>query len=159
MSIKVASVDHILFLLVFFGARLVFDRPSYFQMDTDTDAYSPSPGTSSESARVPDDFYSTVRNPVAGTKTWPQVSAESPIDVDDSDLNVTISNLPEKLGFSKEFQEELEKVGGSSQSLAVRLLESHDTETLGFKAGQLCVTPEQLKFYTQTLDAGPMVTR
>ena len=115
-------------------------------MDIDSDAYSPSPGTSSESARVPDDF-STVRNPVAGAKTWPQVSAESPIDVDDSDLDVTISNLPEKLGFSKEFQDELEKVGGSSQSLAVRLLESHDTETLGFKVGQLCATPKHLKFY------------
>ena len=127
-------------------------------MDIDSDAYSPSPGTSSEPARVPDD-YSTVRNPGAGAKTWPQVSAESPIDVDDSDLDVTISNLPEKLGFSKEFQDELEKVGGSSQSLAVRLLESHDTETLGFKAGQLCATPEQLKFYTKTLDSGPMVTR
>merc|ERR1712041_33260 len=76
-----------------------------------------------------------------------------------SDLDVTISNLPKKLGFSKEFQEELQRVGGSSQSLAVRLLESHDTENLGFKAGQLCATPEQLNFYTKILDAGPMVTR
>ena len=134
-----ASVDHILFLLVFSGARLVFDRPSYFQMDTDTDAYSSSPGASSEPAQVPAD-YSTARQLGAGAKTEPQVSAESPIDVDDNELDVTISNLPEKLGFSKEFQEELEKMGGNSQSLAVRLLESHDTETLGFKAGQLCAT-------------------
>ena len=27
-----------------------------------------------------------------------------------------------------------------------------------FKAGQLCATPEQLEFYSKTLDAGPMVT-
>ena len=91
-------------------------------MDTDSDTYSPSPGTSSESARVPDDSSSTVRNPVASAKTWPEVSAESPIDIDDSDLDVTVSNLPEKLGFSKEFQDKLERVGGRSQSLAARLL-------------------------------------
>ena len=97
-----ASVDHILFLLVFSGARLVFDWPSYFQMNTDSDAYSPSPGASSEPAQVPAD-YSTARQLGAGAKTEPQVSAESPIDVDDNELDVTISNLPEKLGFSKEF--------------------------------------------------------
>ena len=128
-------------------------------MDIDSNTTSPSPGTTSESAPVPDDSSPTVRDLVASAKTWPEVSAESPLDIDDSDLDITVSNLPDKLGFTKEFQDELEKVGGSSQSLAARLLESHDTETLGFKAGQLCATPEQLKFYTQTLDAGPMVTR
>ena len=54
-------------------------------MDIDSDTYSPSPGTSSEPAQVPAD-YSTARHPGAGAKTEPQVSAESPIDVDDSDL-------------------------------------------------------------------------
>ena len=65
--------NYISFLLVFSGPRLVLIVP-YFQMDINSDTYSPSPGTSSESARVPDDF-STVRKPVAGAKTLPQVSA------------------------------------------------------------------------------------
>ena len=69
LGYKLRAVNHILFLLVFSGARLVLIDP-YFQMDIDSDAYSPSPGTSSEPARVPDD-YSTVRNPGAGAKTWP----------------------------------------------------------------------------------------
>ena len=70
-------------------------------MDTDSDAYPHSPGASSEPAQVPAD-YSTARQLGAGAKTEPQVSAESPIDVDDDELDVTISNLPGKLGFSKE---------------------------------------------------------
>ena len=128
-------------------------------MDIDSNTSSPSLGTTSEPAPVPDDSSPTVRDLVASAKTRPQVSAESPLDIDDCDLDITVSNLPDKLGFTKDFQDELEKVGGNSQSLAVRLLQSHDTETSGFKAGQLCATPEQLQFYTKTLDSGPMVTR
>ena len=122
-------------LLVFTDARLALDHPSYFQMDSDSSKPSPSPGTTSEPARVPDDSSFTERDLAASAKTWPEVSAESPTDIDDIDLDVTASNLPDKLGFTKEFQDELERVGGSSQSLAARLLESHDTGTIGFKAG------------------------
>ena len=53
-------------------------------------------------ARVPADS-SAGRDLLAGAKTWPEVIAESPTDIDDLELDVTISNLPEKLGFSKEF--------------------------------------------------------
>jgi len=39
-------------------------------------------------------------------------------------------------------------------------LNSFNLEDSGtFKAGQLCAPPEQLEFYSKTLDAGPMVTR
>ena len=72
-------------------------------MDIDSNTTSPSPGTTSESAPVPDDSSPTVRDLVASAKTWPEVSAESPLDIDDSDLDITVSNLPDKLGFTKEF--------------------------------------------------------
>ena len=91
--------------MVFTGAHLAFDRPSYFQMDTDSNTHSPGPGTSSEPARVPDDSSFSERDLVASAKTRPEVSAESPTDIDDIDLDVTASNLPDKLGFTKEFQD------------------------------------------------------
>ena len=44
--------------------------------------------------------------------------------------------------------------------LVQRLLNSFNLdEKESFKAGQLCNTPQQLEFYTKTLDVGPMVTR
>ena len=132
-------------------------------MDKDSDRVPPvppSPGTSSQKmAPVPVDSPPAVGDLVAGAKAGSQVSAKSPTDLDDRELDITIANLPDSLGFTKEFQAELERVGGNSHALAVRLLQSHDTGDTGFKAGQLCATPEQLQFYTQTLDAGPMVTR
>ena len=71
-----------------------------------------------------------------------------------------MSNLPEKLSFSPEFQAELEAVGGNIHSLPTKLLNYFNLDNSGkFKAGQLCATPEQLEFYSKTLDAGPMVTR
>ena len=50
-------------------------------------------------------------------------------------------------------------VGGNVHSLAVKMLNSFNLEDLGkFRAGQLCVKPEQLEFYSKILGAGPMVT-
>ena len=78
--------------------------------------------------------------------------------IEDFDINVL--NLPEKLGFSLEFQEKLKSVRGSVHSLAVKLLNTFNLDELGsFQAGKLCSTAEQLEFYSKTLDAGPMVTR
>ena len=70
-----------------------------------------------------------------------------------------MTDLPEKLGFSPEFLEEIKAVGGNPHYLAERLLSAFNLDDLGgFRAGQLCGTPEQLDFYTNLLDAGPMVT-
>ena len=83
------------------------------------------------------------------------------LDQDDqSDLlqNCQVS-IPELLGFSKEFKEALESVGGCCHSLAAKLLDSHTSENSSFVAGKLCSTREQKDFYTKTLDAGPMVSR
>ena len=61
--------------------------------------------------------------------------------IEDFDINVL--NLPEKLGFSSEFQEELKSVGGSVHSLVVKLLNTFNLDDLGsFKAGKLCSTAE-----------------
>ena len=98
---------------------------------------------------------------LGGVKSTPEagtISPSSQLQVEDFDI--TVSNLPEKLGFPPEFQEELKSVGGSIHSLAEKLLNSFNLDATGsFKAGKLCNTPEQLKFYSKTLDAGPMVTR
>ena len=90
--------------------------------------------------------------PEAGTLSPPSQSMVEEFDI-------TVSNLPEILGFSPEFQEELISVGGSVHSLAVKLLNSFHLDDMGsFKVGKLCSNPEQLEFYSKTLDAGPMVT-
>ena len=70
-----------------------------------------------------------------------------------------VAALSEMIGFSPEFVMEVEKVGGDSMELCHRLLRSHSSEDLEFRAGQLCSTAEQLHFYKHTLDAGPMVSR
>ena len=65
-----------------------------------------------------------------------------------SEFDITVANLPEKLGFSPEFQEELVAVGGNIHSLATKLLNSFNLDDSGkFKAGQLCATPKQQEFY------------
>ena len=69
------------------------------------------------------------------------------------------SSLPELLGFSKEFQEAYASVGGSVHTLAEKLLDSHSSENSNFVAGRLAHTEEQKRFYIETLDAGPMVSR
>ena len=73
---------------------------------------------------------------------------------DDSHLS-----LPELLGFSHEFQEAYAAVGGSVNTLAEKLLDSHSSEKSNFVAGRLAHTEEQKRFYIETLDAGPMVSR
>ena len=76
------------------------------------------------------------------------------------EFDITVANLPEKLGFSSEFREDLKSVGGSVHVLAEKLLNTFNLDDSGsFKAGGLCSTAEQLQFYSKTLDAGPMVTR
>ena len=94
-----------------------------------------------------------------GVKTTSEVGTDPPIHPD-SEFDISVNNLPEKLGFSVEFQAELKSMGGDVHSLATKLLNSFNLDDSGkFKAGQLCATPEQLEFYSKTLDAGPMVTR
>ena len=98
---------------------------------------------------------------LGGDKSTPETGAISPpsnIEVDNFDI--TVANLPEKLGFSSEFRDELKAVGGNPHYLAERLLNLFNLDdTGGYRAGCLCGTPEQLEFYTKILDAGPMVTR
>ena len=95
-----------------------------------------------------------------GVKSTFEVGTISPPLPSSEEFNISVANLPEKLGFSPEFQEELVSVGGNVHSLAVKLLNSFNLDDSGcFKAGQLCVKPEQLEFYSKTLDAGPMVTQ
>ena len=79
-------------------------------------------------------------------------------DYDDLfDVSVSLQSL---IGLPPDFCEALESLGGCSLSLATKLMSSHDTSGSGeFVAGQLCGTEEQRKFYSQTLDAGPMVSR
>ena len=91
-------------------------------------------------------------SPSGGVKSTSEVGT-------DEEFDISVNNLPEKLGFSPEFQAELEAVGGNVNSLAIKLLNSHNLADFGeFKAVQLCSTPEQLDFYTKKLDSGPIVS-
>ena len=98
---------------------------------------------------------------LGGVKSTPEAGTLSPPTQSKVDeFEILVQNLPEKLGFSPEFQEELKSVGGNIHSLAEKLLNSFNLDDTGrFKAGQLCSNPEQLDFYSKTLDAGPMVIR
>ena len=68
-------------------------------------------------------------------------------------------NLQSLIGFPPDFCEALESLGGCSLTLANKLMSSHESDNGEFKAGKLCGTEAQRKFYTQTLDVGPMVSR
>ena len=82
-----------------------------------------------------------------GVKTTSEVGTDPPIHPD-WEFDISVNNLPEKLGFSVEFQAELKSMGGDVHSLATKLLNSFNLEDLvTFKAEQLCATPEQLEFY------------
>ena len=98
---------------------------------------------------------------LGGVKSTPEAGTQNPPTQSKVDeFDILVQNLPEKLNFSPEFQEELKSVGGSVHSLAEKLLNSFNLDDTGrFKAGQLCSTPEQLDFYSKVLDAGPMVIR
>ena len=115
---------------------------------------SPRPKSSAQVPGLPDCSL------LGGDKSTPETGTVSPPSQTKVDnFDITVANLPEKLGFSSEFREELKAVGGSPHDLAERLLNSFNLEdTGGFRAGRLCGTPEQLEFYTKILDAGPMVT-
>ena len=86
---------------------------------------------------------------LGGDKSTPETGTLSPPSQSKvEDFDITVSNLPEKLGFPPEFQEELKSVGGSIHSLAEKLLNSFNLNNMGsFKAGKHCNTPEQLEFY------------
>ena len=86
---------------------------------------------------------------MSGVKSTQEAGTISPPSQSQiEDFDITVSNLPEKLGFSSEFQEELKSVGGSIHSLAEKLLNSFNLDDSGsFKAGKLCSMAEQLEFY------------
>ena len=82
-------------------------------------------------------------SPSGGVKSTSEVGTNLPPLLDE-EFDISVNNLPEKLGFSPEFQAELEAVGGNVNSLAIKLLNSHNLADSGrFKAGQLCSTPER----------------
>ena len=84
----------------------------------------------------------------------------SPFNIKVDNFDITVADLPEKLGFSPQFLEELKAVGGNPHYLAERLLSAFNLDDSGgFRTGRLCGTPEQLDFYTKHLDAEPMVIR
>merc|ERR1712240_616381 len=75
-----------------------------------------------------------------GVKSTYEVGTNPPIHPD-CDFDISVNNLPEKLGFSSEFQVELKSMGGDIHSLATKLLNSFNLEDSGtFKVGQLCAT-------------------
>ena len=96
---------------------------------------SPRPKSSAQVPGLPDCSL------LGGVKSTPEAGTLNPptqCKVDEFDISV--QNLPEKLGFSPEFQEELVSVGGNVHSLTVKLLNSFNLDDSGmFKAGQLCV--------------------
>ena len=105
------------------------------------------PSPRSPSVQVPDLADCSL---AGGVKSSSKVgTSPSPIP-DSDDFDVTVNNLPEKLGFTPQFQEELAAVGGNVHSLAVKLINLFNSDDSGkFVAGQLCVKPEQLEFYTK----------
>ena len=71
-----------------------------------------------------------------GDKTTSEVGTKPPPLSKDSEFDITVSNRPEKLSFSTEFQAELEAVGGNLQSLALKMLNLHNLDDKSqFKAG------------------------
>ena len=73
------------------------------------------------------------------------------------DMTVSPQSL---IGLPSEFCEILEKLGGSSLDLAAKLMSRHHCDGSGeFVAGKLFGTEAQKRYYSQTLDAGPMVSR
>ena len=90
---------------------------------------------------------------LGGDKSTLEIGAVSPpSNIEVEDFDITVANLPEKLGFSSEFWDELKVVGENPHYLAERLLSSFNLDNSGgLRAGQLCGTPEQLDFYTKYL--------
>ena len=66
----------------------------------------------------------------------------SQLNSEEDDFDITVTDLPEKLGFSPEFLEEIKAVGGNPHYLAERLLSAFNLDDSGgFRAGRLCGTP------------------
>ena len=85
-------------------------------------------------------------SPTGGVKSTSEVGTNPP-PLPDLEFDITVSNLPEKLGISPEFQAELEAVGGNVNSLTTKLLNSHNLADSGkFKVGQLCAILSSLSF-------------
>ena len=72
------------------------------------------------------------------------------------DVDVILQSL---IRFPPKICEALELPGGCSLNLANNLISSHKSDNGEFKAGKLCGTEDQRKFYTQTLYAGSLVSR
>ena len=105
----------------------------------------PSPRSTSVPVPGLDDCYLSGED-----KTTSEVGTKPPPSSKDSEFDITVSNLPEKLSFSAEFQAELKAVGGNLQSLALKMLNLPNIDDKSqFKAGKLCSTPGQLDFYTK----------
>ena len=116
-----------------------------------------SPSSAAPETQLDDWLPADGRNLFGEVSTPKQVSVSPPIYDPDNDVSV---GLLELLGFPRDFCEALEAMGGCSTSLATKLLSSHHSDGKGeFVAGQLCRTDAQRKYYTQTLDARPMVSR
>ena len=70
-----------------------------------------------------------------GVKSTSEVGTNPPIH-QDCDFDISVNNLPEKLGFSPEFQAQLEAVGGNIHCLATKLLNLFNLgNSRKFKAG------------------------
>ena len=66
----------------------------------------------------------------------------SPFNIEVDDFDITVADLPEKLGFSPEFLEEFKAVGGKPPYLAEWLLSTFNLDDSdGFRARHLCGTP------------------
>ena len=77
---------------------------------------SPRPKSSAQVLGLPDCSL------LGGVKSTPEAGTLSPPSQSKvEDFNISVENLPEKLGFTPEFQEELKSVGGSIHSLTEKL--------------------------------------
>ena len=75
-----------------------------------------------------------------GVKSTSKVGTSPPPIPDSDDFDVTVNNLPEKLGFTPQFQEELAAVRGNIHSLAVKLINSFNSDDSGKFMAALCQT-------------------
>ena len=66
-----------------------------------------------------------------GVKSHQEVGTIPPSLPNSDEFDISVANLPEKLGFSSQFQEELAAVGGNVHSLAVKLLNSFNSDDSG----------------------------
>ena len=70
-------------------------------------------------------------SPSGGDKSTSEVGINLPPHSPDSEFDISVNDLPEKLGFSADIQSELEAIGGNLQSLTTKLLNSHNLADSG----------------------------